>query len=199
MELFLKDLLHAFIPVFVAVDAVGTLPIFVNLTQGLDRAAKNRVILQSMITALCLAIGFIFLGKLIFSFLGISEGDFMVAGGTVLFCIAIMDILRVSVERSGAGEQLGAVPLGTPLIAGPAVLTTSLLIIEEYGMVPTLISVTVNIGIAGVMFYVSEYLSRILGEAGSKALSKIVSLFLAAIAVMMVRKGIIVVLALNTP
>ena len=123
----------------------------------------------------------------------------MVAGGTVLFCIAIMDILRVSVERSGAGEQLGAVPLGTPLIAGPAVLTTSLLIIEEYGMVPTLISVTVNIGIAGVMFYVSEYLSRILGEAGSKALSKIVSLFLAAIAVMMVRKGIIVVLALNTP
>jgi len=82
------------------------------------------------------------------------------------------------------------VPLGTPLIVGPAVLTTCLVIISEYGLLATLISVMVNILLAGIIFESSSVLMRVLGEAGSKALSKIMSLMLAAIAVMLTRKGI---------
>lgn len=81
-------------------------------------------------------------------------------------------------------------PLGTPLIAGPAVLTTSLVIIPQYGLAATLISVTANILLAGAIFSFSSVLIKTLGEAGSKALSKIMSLLLAAIAVMLARKGI---------
>ena len=185
-----KNILLAFIPIFVAVDAVGVLPIFASLTQELEGREKSKIILQSIFTALCLAIGFIFLGKAIFKFLNITVGDFMIAGGAILFCIAIIDIINPTKSRRIPSRELGVVPLGTPLIVGPAVLTTLLILIGEYGINITILSVVLNIFLAGLIFSLSNILIRILGVAGSRAISKITSLFLAAIAVMMIRKGI---------
>ena len=189
----LKNILLSFIPLFVAVDAIGVLPIFVSLTEGLDKQQKNKIIVQSMVTAFLLAVGFILVGKLVFKLLGITLGDFMVAGGALLFCIAIIDLVSHTKERRMPVKDvdLGAVPIGTPLIVGPAVLTTSLLIISEYGLLPTVIAVIGNILFAGLIFSGSYWLIKGLGEAGTKALSKIMSLLLAAIAVMLMRKGIL--------
>ncbi len=186
----MKNFLLAFIPVFVAVDAVGVLPLFISLIDGVKKKERSKIIFQSMITALCLAVGFIFLGKAVLKFLNISLGDFMVAGGVVLFCIAVLDLINPGKKRRLPGKELGVVPLGTPLIVGPAVLTTSLMIISEYGLMATLISVLVNVILAGVIFSLSDVLMKIIGESGAKALSKVTSLLLAAIAVMMIRKGI---------
>ena len=180
----------AFIPLFVAVDAIGIAPIFVSLTVHLEQKDKNKIILQSMLTAICLAIGFIFLGKAVFKLMGITIGDFMVAGGSILFCIAIIDILSQTKQRHIPADELGAVPLGTPLIVGPAVLTTSMLIVSQYGLSATIISVIVNILLAGLILKLSSFLIKALGESGSKALSKIMSLLLASIAVMLIRKGV---------
>jgi multiple antibiotic resistance protein len=185
-----RNILLSFISIFVAVDAIGVLPIFVSLTEGIERSERAKIIVQSMLTALCLAVGFIFLGKAVFRILGITIGDFMVAGGAILFCLAITDIINPVKKRRIPTEGLGAVPLGTPLIVGPAVLTTCLVIISQYGLLATLISVMVNILLAGMIFESSSVLMKVLGEAGSKALSKIMSLLLAAIAVMLTRKGI---------
>jgi multiple antibiotic resistance protein len=187
----LKAILLSLIPLFVAVDAIGVLPIYVSLTESLNKQEKNKIIVQSMVTAFLLAVGFILIGKLIFKLLGITIGDFMVAGGALLFCIAITDIMNPAKERRMASKDLGAVPIGTPLIVGPAVLTTSLLIISEYGLLPTVVSVIGNILFAGLVFSGSFWLIKGLGEAGTKALSKIMSLLLAAIAVMLMRKGIL--------
>jgi len=189
-----RNILLSFIPIFVAVDAIGVLPIFVSLTEGIEPAQRTKIIIQSMFTALCLAVGFIFLGRAVFQVLGITIGDFMVAGGVILFSLAITDIINPVKQRRIPEKDLGVVPLGTPLIVGPAVLTTSLVIISHYGLFATLISVLVNILLAGIIFSFSSILIKVLGEAGSKALSKITSLLLAAIAVMMVRKGILVFL-----
>lgn len=186
----LKNVLLAFIPIFVAVDAIGVLPIFVSLTEDVEKQQRTKVIAQSMLTAVCLAVGFIFLGKAVFKALGVTMGDFMVAGGAVLFCLAITDIINPVKRRRIPSQELGAVPLGTPLIVGPAVLTTSMVIISQYGLFATLISVVVNIMLAGIIFSGAEALMKILGEAGTKALSKIMSLLLAAIAVMLIRKGL---------
>ena len=185
----LKDVLPAFIPIFVAVDAIGVLPIFITLTEGVEQQKKVKVIAQSMLTAVCIAVACIFLGKVVFRALGISMGDFMVAGGAILFCLAITDIINPVKERRIPTEELGAVPLGTPLIAGPAVLTTSMLMVSQYGLAITFISVVVNIMLAGIIFSGAATVMRFLGEAGSKALSKIMSLLLAAIAIMLIRKG----------
>jgi len=187
----LRNILLSFIPIFVAVDAIGVLPIFASLTEGLAQKERTKIIIQSMFTASCLAIGFIFLGKAVFRFLGITVSDFMIAGGAILFCLAIIDIINPVKERRVPSDDLGAVPLGTPLIVGPAVLTTSLIIISQYGTYATLISVLANVLLAGLVFSLAGTLTKFLGEAGSKALSKVTSLLLAAIAVMMIRKGII--------
>ena len=186
----LTNILMAFIPVFVAVDAIGTLPILLSLTQGLDRRLKHRIILQSMLTALCLAVGFILVGKLVFRALGILMGDFMIAGGVILFCLAIIDIVNPIKRRRAPENDFGVVPLGTPLLAGPAVLTTSMLAVSEYGLLPTLISVVANILLAGLLFRFSLVLIKLLGESGAKAMSKVSNLLLAAIAVMLIRKGL---------
>jgi multiple antibiotic resistance protein len=187
----IKNILLSFIPIFVAVDAIGVLPIFIGLTEGTDSKARDKIIIQSMLTASGLAIGFMLLGKGVFRLLGITVEDFMIAGGAILFCLAITDIINPVKKRRMPGADLGAVPLGTPLIVGPAVLTTSLVIISRYGFWATVISVLLNILLAGLIFRASSILMRFVGEAGAKALSKIMSLLLAAIAVMLIRKGLI--------
>jgi multiple antibiotic resistance protein len=186
----IKNILLSFIPIFVAVDAIGVLPIFVSLTEGIETKVKSKIIAQSMLTASGLAIGFILLGNEVFRLLGITMDDFMIAGGAILFCLAITDILNPIKKRRMPSADLGAVPLGTPLIVGPAVLTTSMVIISHYGFWATVISVLLNILLAGLIFRASTTLMRFVGEAGTKALSKIMSLLLAAIAVMLIRKGL---------
>ncbi len=193
----MKDFLLAFIPIFVAVDAIGLLPIFVGLTQDIDRPTRNKIIFQSMVTAMCLAVGFIYMGRAVFQFLGITIADFMIAGGTILFCIAIQDLLTYSKQKRLPPEELGAVPIGTPLIVGPAVLTTSLITVDQHGSMVTAFAVLANIFLAGIVFTFSEVLIRVLGKAGANALSKILALFLAAIAVMMVRRGVLQIIALH--
>jgi len=189
-----REFLLAFIPIFVAVDAIGVLPIFISLTKGSSKKERTKILVSSMVTATCLAVVFIFLGKKIFNFLGIGVFDFMIAGGAILFAIAIKDLLNPE-KRKHTDSDMGTVPLGTPLIVGPAVLTTSLIVMDQYGVPITLLSVLINVLLAGLIFSASDFLIKILGESGSKAMSKITSLLLAAIAVMMVRKGIFLLLA----
>ncbi len=184
------ELLLSFIPIFVAVDPIGLLPLFIAFTLGLDKRVKRKVIFESILTALCLAVGFVFLGKAIFQLLGITMGDFMVAGGIILFCIAVMDLLISAKQRFVPSEDFGVVPLGTPLLVGPAVLTTAFILIDQYGLGITLIAVLLNILLAGVIFLFSDVLIKQVGEGGARALSKVMALLLAAIAVMMIRKGI---------
>src|SRR5271170_6759248 len=117
----LNDILLVFIPMFFTVDPIGILPIFATLTQGLSPLEKRDIIVQSLLTATLVAVGFIFLGKVIFHFLGITMGDFMVAGGVILFCLAMVDLTAQRRTSRGIASELGAVPIGTPLVVGPAV------------------------------------------------------------------------------
>lgn len=187
--MFLKSLLLSFIPIFVAVDAFGVLPIFLSLTDGMKPHERRNVLRQSLITAFAIAVAFVFLGKAIFLVLGITVQDFMIAGGVVLFILSVVDLLFPTKQRRSP-STVGVVPLGMPLIVGPAVLTTALISINSYGILVTLFSIVVNILLAGIIFAFSHLLMKVVGKAGSKAISKVFSLFLAAIGVMMVRKGL---------
>lgn len=187
----IKTLALAFIPIFVAVDALGVLPLFISLTEPVERSRRLKIIRDSMITAALVSIIFIFIGKSLFRFLGITVYDFMVAGGSLLFIISINDLLKSEKTVRIPDRTLGVVPLGMPLIVGPAVLTTSLIIMDAYGLVPTLVSVILNILIAGAIFCLADLIIKSIGRGGAKAISKVASLFLAAIAVMMIRKGIV--------
>lgn len=180
----------AFIPLFVAVDPFGLLPVFVALTDGLTPQQRARVIRQSLATALGVAIVFLFVGRYILQVVGVSVGDFMVAGGLLLFVLAVTDLVNPKGGLAAVATDFGIVPLGVPLIVGPAVLATVLLLTTSYGVLPTLLALVVNIGLVGVMFLGAQRLMRVLGEGGNKVISKIASLLLAAIAVMLVRRGL---------
>ncbi len=180
-----------FVPLFVAVDPVGLLPIFISLVEGVESKKVNRIITMSIVTAMVVSIPFLFLGEALLRLLGVTVSDFLIAGGIILFLIAVNDLLggEKSMRRIEP-ESLGPVPIGVPLIVGPAVLTTSMLLTREYGLTPTLAAMVSIIIITGLALYFSRYIVRFLGESGVKIVSKIASLFLAAIAVMMVRRGV---------
>jgi multiple antibiotic resistance protein len=184
-----------FIPLLVAVDALGVLPIYLGLTEGLARPTLTRILWQSMVTALLVTIGFLYAGEALFRLLGITNADFMVAGGALLFVISVSDILLGhKPQRQVEADSLGAVPLGVPLLVGPAVLTTVLLLSHKYGRGPTAFAALLNIVLAGVAFRCADRLNRMLGQSGMRACSKLASLVLAAIAVRMVREGLMLFL-----
>ena len=185
-----------FVPLFVAMDALGLLPLFVRLTQGLDRARIQRVIFESVITAMVVALLFLFIGRIILSLLGITVADFMIAGGALLFVISLSDLIGSEKRRLQIDQDsVGAVPLGVPLIVGPGVLTATILLSSQYGTVPTVAAIVFNIAIVGIVFLLADTIIRVLGRAGTRTISKLASLILAAIGVMMVRKGIMLLIA----
>ena len=185
--------LLAFIPLFVAVDAVGTLPILLGLLEPIGVARRRQVITQSVLTAATVAAVFVLAGRPLLRLLGVTASDFMIAGGVLLFVLSLRDLLAAGKPRHRIDQKtVGAVPIGVPLITGPAVLTTCMLLVEQPGMfLVTLLAVVVNVVIAGAIFWFAVPISTRLGSAGTKVLSKIASLLLAAIAVMMVRRGIV--------
>ena len=191
MEELGRKIIITFIPIFVAMDALGILPIFVGMTRKRREHERRRIVALSMLTAFFLTGLFTIMGKAIFRFLGITVFDFMVAGGVILFILAILDVMGARHAHDDESGTMGVVPLGTPMIAGPALITTCVLMANEYGIMATLISLSLNIIIAGLLFLQSQVLVRMIGDAGSAALSKITSLLLASIAVMMIRRGVL--------
>jgi len=186
----MRQFLLVFIPIFVAMDAIGILPMFMGFTGNLKPGEKRKIINQSLVTAFLIGIVFLFLGKWIFMVLGVLVSDFKIAGGAVLLAISLRDILTHEDKHKLPIETMGAVPIGTPLVVGPAVLTTIIILLDSYGIYPTVLSFVANLAITWVVFTYSGRISRFLGKAGSKAVSKIAGLLLAAIAVMMIRKGL---------
>lgn len=192
----MKSFWLCFVPLFVAVNAFGVLPLFINLTEGIEPQKVRHVVFQSMITALIVALAFLALGTIILNLLGITVADFMIAGGTLLFIISIREIISTDKSLYPIDlDSMGAVPIGVPLITGPAVLTTSMLLINEHTLIITSLAIIINILIAGGIFLSAPLINRVLGKTGSKTISKITSLLLAAIAVMIIRRGIAVFIA----
>ncbi len=186
-----------FVPLFVAMDAVGVLPILVPLTGDMKPAERSRTVRLAVITALGLGLGFVAIGKGIFLFLGIEVSDFLIGGGLILFLLAAKDLITgkmVEAQASVGVGMLGVVPIGTPLVVGPAVLTTLLILIDQYSIVIVTISFVLNLAIGWLLFTQANRVVRFLGQGGVRAASKIISLFLAAIAIKMIRQGILQVM-----
>jgi multiple antibiotic resistance protein len=190
----LRPYILSFIPFFVAINIASILPIFISLTRDLGREERRRVVRNSVLTALVIAIGFMFIGKGIFVVMGISITDFKIGGGILLLVLAVQLLLKGEEEVKERLEEAAIVPIGTPLITGPAVLTTTLIMVDSYGMIPTIVSFLLNILIVWVVFLKSEFVVKTIGLNGTRAVAKVSEILLSAIAVMLIRKGIVEVI-----
>jgi len=190
----LRQLGLTFIPLFVAMDSIGNLPILIALTRDMTASQRSGAVRSAMLTALALGLGFIVIGKAVLQFLGIEVADFLIAGGIILLVLSVKDLVTgkmIEISDSSTSEAVGVVPLGTPLVAGPAVLTTLLLLIDQYSIVIVVVSLTINLAITYLLFRQCNRVVGFLGKNGVTAISKIVSLLLAAIAISLIRRGVV--------
>lgn len=192
MDSFIKNFTFSFTAIFVALDIIGTLPMYISMTRPLGSAERKRVVNTSMLTAFLVAVAFAFLGQKIFSSLGISLFDFKIAGGLVLLLVSLADLAGgpSAVHQGSSSGSTGIVPLAVPLITGPGVLTQVILQVGTLGYAVTLLALVANYLIAWALLRRSEDVTRLIGNDGTVVVSKIAALLLAAIAIAMIRSGI---------
>jgi multiple antibiotic resistance protein len=186
-----------FVPLFVAVDAFGILPLFIGMVEGMDRARTRKVILLSLATALAVSLLFAVGGPFLLGYLGVQLSDFLIAGGILLFIFSIIELLAFEQKAQAVdGDLIGAVPLGVPIVAGPAVLTTVMLLASRYSeKLPMVVgALALNIAIVGLVLFLARPLHRLIGRVGAKTASKVSALLLATYAVMLVRNGVVEVM-----
>lgn len=191
---YLMPYILTFIPIFVAVDSLGNIPIFISLTQGLNQGQRRTIINQSVATATIIAVIFMIVGEVVLKLMGITIDDFKIAGGILLLVLSVNFLLpgrsKGSSFEVNKDRDVGIFPLGTPLVTGPAVLTTTLMMLHSFGPIATFVSLIINMAIVWLVFTYADLLLRNIGQAGTRAFSKVVDILLASIAIMMIRQGI---------
>ena len=190
----LSVMLTLVVPIFVAMDPLGALPLILAWTSDLAPAERDRQLRDALVTALVLGLAFLAGGTWLLGILGVSVADFLLAGGLVLLVLAISDIaVGGSHEARGSSGRpdFGAVPIGTPILAGPATLATLLIQVERFGYLLTTLALLVNLIVAWRLFRRANVITRLFGRNGLRAASKVVSLLLAAIAVKLIREGLV--------
>ncbi len=194
--------LAVLVPIFVAMDPVGAVPLIVGWTGDLSRQERSLQLRYALITALAVGLVFLAGGRWLLEALGVGLPDFQIAGGLVLLVLAVSDLVTGG-GHEGRGTlpsaDFGVVPIGTPLLAGPAALTTLLVLNGRYGAIPTVLAFLLNLLIAWAMFRQAGDLTRLFGRNGLRATSKVISLLLAAIAVKLIREGAMAVLGQPAP
>jgi multiple antibiotic resistance protein len=183
--------IEAFVLLFAVIDVVGTVPIFIGLTEGYPENRK-RIVKEAVLISTCILVVFALFGWLIFEIFGITIDDFRIAGGIILFIVAV-DHLRGGDGRSKGLEPSGiaAFPLATPLLAGPGAISTVIIIsAPPYSPFLALVVVASNAFFAYLVLSGSDWVRGILGSNGTIALSRITALLIAALAVSFVVVGI---------
>ena len=176
---------------FAVTDAVGTVPIFVSLTSSFPDA-RRRIVRQAIVISTAVLVVFSLFGWLIFDIFGITLDDFRIAGGIILFAVALDQLTGGDVKSKGLQpSDVAAFPLATPLLAGPGAISTVIIISgPPYSPLLALIVIVCNSVLAYAILSSSDYVRKVLGANGTNALSRITALLIAALAVSFVVGGI---------
>jgi multiple antibiotic resistance protein len=212
----LQLLLHwvmIFVPMLVVLDPAGSIPVYLAITDRYTQAQRRLIARRATLAAAVTGVVFIIGGQAILKLLGVSFADFQIAGGIMLVVLCLVDLLlpgKPAVDEKKAVEldgTIGIVPLAVPLIVGPATMTTSLLLVNTYtpiyeklygeplgsviavALVVTALLATLAIQM-GAMWH-SDVLVRLLGRNTMAVVNKIVMILLAAIAVSLIRQGVV--------
>ena len=189
---YLQDFVLTFVPLFIVIDALGNLPFVISLSEGMSKHERRKMIHVATITATIVGLVFLFFGQFILKVMNIKVYQFAIAGGIILLVLSIKYMTTGRMVEAVKEELVAVVPIGTPLTVGPATITTLLLLATQF---PTyiymvLLSFALNMLITWGIFMSSNYIVRFIGQGGLKAISKVFSLLLAAIAVSMIIHGL---------
>ena len=186
---------HAFLPLFVALDGVGLLPLYWGLARPLSLGQRRQAVGEAVLTAFLVAVGFLLVSRFVFALMGLALADVMIAGGAILIALCLRELLVPESAPAIERPSPGMVPLGVPLLCGPAVLATVLLVRDQLGWTVAIAALLANLAIIWGILRGAGWLMGKLGAYGAEVISKISSLILTAYGVMLIRRGIVGLLA----
>lgn len=191
----MDGILEAFITLFVIMDPVGNLPIIMGLTKGMPIKEVKKNVDRAIFVAGVLLFVFLFLGIRIFNFFGINLNSFQIAGGIVLLIMGIMYVFGASFKFVRAHSNDLSVPIGTPLLTGPGVITTTIILVKENGTFETVIAAFFTLLATWLILINGSRLYKVLGEHWTNVISRVMGIVLAAIAVEFITRGIMNIIA----
>jgi len=187
----LPNLIRAVISLFIIVDPLGNIPIFISLTENMDNEERRKTFQTATMTGVILLLSFALVGQQIFILFGISMQSFLIAGGILLLLISMKILITGSWEGDKISpESVGTVPIAIPLLVGPGAITTTILNIRMFNVTITVISVLIVFLIVWIILRFIDPIYRILGKSGSLIIARVMALLIAAIAVEYILEGI---------
>ena len=187
----MSDLAKAAIALFIIVDPLGNIPIFVGLTGNMAETQKKKVYNLAALVGTILLLVFAFTGQQILNIFGLSIYSFGVAGGILLLIIAIRILIsETSHENNESPESLGAVPIAMPLLVGPGAITTTIFNLQSYGTITAILAVVIVLSITWIILRFMNKIYKFLGKTGSLVIGRVMALLIAAIAVQYILTGI---------
>jgi multiple antibiotic resistance protein len=189
---FLADIVRSTIALFVVIDPIGSVPVFIALTHKMERAERASITKTAIITAAGLLFVFAVAGTQILSIFSVTISSFMMAGGVLLFIVAIELLTHGEWRFAGAGAQgeSGVVPLAFPLLAGPGAITAVMISFQTAGLMVTALSIVIVIGITYVVLRYVDRIYRVLGRRGAIIVTRVFAVLIAAIAVQFIVDGV---------
>jgi multiple antibiotic resistance protein len=190
-DTFQTDIITSVIALFVVIDPIGNIPLFIAFTKKLEKDEHKTVSKTAILTAAALLLLFGMAGTQILQLFGITIFSFMIAGGTLLFIIAI-ELLTYGEWRFAGGvkEEVGVVPIAFPLLAGPGSITAVIISYQTSGFLITFSSIIIVMAITYVILRMVNPIYKVLGNRGSMIVSRVFAVIIAAIAVEYIVKGI---------
>jgi multiple antibiotic resistance protein len=187
------DVLSAAVTLFLVMDPLGNVPLFLSTLKAVPAERRRHVLLRELVFAYLVLVLFLLIGNSLLRFLGLEQEAVSIAGGIVLFLIALRMIFPG--QGSLAGDALQGepfmVPLAIPLIAGPSTLATLLLLQRTVpsSTMTLLLVVTIAWAVSGVILLSSTFLYRVLGDRGLMAMERLMGMLLVMVAVQMLMNG----------
>ena len=190
---FFENLIKSTIALFVVIDPVGSVPLFIALTEKMEKNERKAVSKIAIITAAPLLTVFAIAGSEILTIFGITIYSFMIAGGILLFIVSI-ELLTHGVWRFGVGTrgevgESGVVPLAFPLLAGPGAITSVMISFQSAGLIVTMLSILIVIAVTYIVLLLVNPIYKLLGRRGSMIFTRIFAVLVAAIAVQYIVQG----------
>jgi len=187
----LYSLALSILVLYIVVDPVGNIPLFMAVTSGIEEGGRRRVLSLSVIVASLILAFFALVGVEFFAYFGVGLGDFMVASGLVLAAFSLLYLLRPYEAPVSEGVEVAVVPLAVPYLSGPASISYVLVLSNQYGKVFALVVVVAVAALTYLTLSASRYVMKALGVIGIRVVEKIMLVVSVAIGVSLVRKGVV--------